>query len=280
MTEKSVIMTEKSVIMAEKSVNIPEKSVNMAEKSVIIPEIMNIPEKSVIIPEISNKKGKCGKCGKILTIKTLEKYNGICGLCDKAGGNISPPKKIVIPKKIREACWIKYVGNTITGDCYSCKCAIQYTDFSAGHIQSEYDGGKITINNIRPICKRCNSSCGVLNLDIFKRSLCDNEEKELPTIYRSDEPIFEGYTRSQLEKLIVVNTNRRKKEKFEVSYTYCEMSASVLLRMIDDLDTLKLWYGIYITGGSCRNYDVDRGSYNGMVYYEYDEKTKQLLFVS
>jgi hypothetical protein len=242
----------------------------------VTPAVLAIP----VAPVILTKKIICKQCKKLLLAKTINQYNGVCGLCSKTNGNISPPNKLVIPKKIREACWIKYVGNTITGDCYSCKGAIQFTDFSAGHIQSEYDGGQITVNNIRPICKRCNSSCGVLNLDIFKRSLCADEKKELPTIYRSDEPIFEGYTRSRLEKLIVVNTSRRKKEKFAESYIYCEMSAIVLLRIVNDLDTLKLWYGIYSSGGSCRNYSASGVSSNGVVYYEYVEKTGQLLFVS
>jgi hypothetical protein len=112
----------------------------------------------------------------MFTEKTLKKYNGVCGLCSRTKGNISPPTKLVIPKKVRSACWMMHVGDTLEGKCYSCKCSILFTNFAAGHIQSEYDGGQITADNLRPICKECNSSCGVMNLDLFKRSLCMEDE--------------------------------------------------------------------------------------------------------
>jgi len=114
---------------------------------------------------------KCKKCNKVYTKKTLEKYNGICGKCNKTNGKMSSKNKLLIPKKIKEECWRKYIGNTLDGNCYTCLCIIYFGNFQAGHIQSEYDSGKITIINLRPICKPCNVSCGVMNLNDFKNKI-------------------------------------------------------------------------------------------------------------
>lgn len=116
-------------------------------------------------------RDNCGKCKKTYTTKTLVKYGGICGKCNTASGKVGNAKKMKIPKKIREGCWKKHIGNMIDGKCYSCSGVISVLDFQAGHIQSEYDNGKITIDNLRPICKQCNLSCGVMNLDVFKNML-------------------------------------------------------------------------------------------------------------
>lgn len=140
---------------------------------------------------MSSSKNPCSKCSKMFTKKTLMKNDGVCGRCHRASGGISSKKKLTVPKRVREASWKKYIGNTLSGKCYACQCEIQFTNFEAGHVQSEYDGGKINADNIRPICKPCNVSCGVLNLDVFKKSLGivseekkedDSEEKWIPII--------------------------------------------------------------------------------------------------
>lgn len=127
----------------------------------------------------SNTKKSCPVCNKEYTQKTLLKYNGKCGKCSKANGIVGSKSKLVIPKKIKAASWMTYVGDTLKGNCYACSTPIEFTDFHAGHIQSEYDGGKITSDNIRPICKSCNLSCGVMNLDNFKKKLNVTEVKTL-----------------------------------------------------------------------------------------------------
>ena len=71
-------------------------------------------------------------------------------------------KKKQIPKAIREQVWIKYMGKV-----YQHKCAISWCtntidvfNFQAGHNIPESKGGDISINNLRPICGRCNLSMG------------------------------------------------------------------------------------------------------------------------
>ena len=35
------------------------------------------------------------------------------------------------------------------------------------HVISEFNGGEININNLRPICNECNLSMGTTNMDVF-----------------------------------------------------------------------------------------------------------------
>lgn len=114
---------------------------------------------------------KCQTCQKDFTSVTLKKYNGLCGKCNKLAGNISEQNKVSIPKKIKEECWKMYIGNTLDGKCYVCSNIIYFSDFHEGHVQSVYDAGTLDVKNLRPVCRPCNLSCGVMNLDDFKRKM-------------------------------------------------------------------------------------------------------------
>ena len=78
-------------------------------------------------------------------------------------------KKTPIPKCIKDASWAKYVGN----ECAKTKCLccdrtdILMNSFVAGHIISEKNHGKVTVDNIIPICNGCNSSMGIRNMHEF-----------------------------------------------------------------------------------------------------------------
>ena len=113
----------------------------------------------------------CLKCYNIFTAQTLDKNNGICGRCAKSENRMSNNKKLTIPKKLKEECWISQFGQAFTGLCYSCCDTIKITSFHTGHVVSEYDGGTIHISNLRPICQSCNLSSGTMNLDAFKKTL-------------------------------------------------------------------------------------------------------------
>ena len=65
--------------------------------------------------------------------------------------------------------WEKYVGNDKgCVDCLVCgKEKIKQSFFHAGHVISEFEGGKATIDNLRPICNLCNSSMGTRNMGDF-----------------------------------------------------------------------------------------------------------------
>ena len=65
--------------------------------------------------------------------------------------------------------WDKYVGKEYgIALCICCnQTQIDSKTFVAGHIISEKNEGKVTIDNIVPICSECNSSMGSTNMNIF-----------------------------------------------------------------------------------------------------------------
>jgi hypothetical protein len=85
------------------------------------------------------------------------------------------PKKKPIPKKIRDAVWVKYHGEKDEGICYACGRHV-YRDnagWQASHVIAEKspDGkpGEITVDNLRVCCSGCNIGCGNGNLYVHIR---------------------------------------------------------------------------------------------------------------
>ena len=73
----------------------------------------------------------------------------------------SPNKrKKTIPKALREQVWLKYMGKKYENKCPIgwCKNTITVFDFQSGHIIPESKEGPTTIENLMPICSRCNLS--------------------------------------------------------------------------------------------------------------------------
>lgn len=79
-------------------------------------------------------------------------------------------KKKIIPKVMKDLCWSKYIGDTVgKTKCMCCETnEIKMNDFQCGHVIAEANGGTITVDNLRPICKACNVSMGTENLNEFK----------------------------------------------------------------------------------------------------------------
>ena len=65
-----------------------------------------------------------------------------------------------IPRALREQVWLKYNGKTFETKCYImwCKNTINVFDHHSGHNIPESKGGSTTIDNLFPICSRCNLS--------------------------------------------------------------------------------------------------------------------------
>lgn len=73
-----------------------------------------------------------------------------------------------IPKAIRNAVWNHNIGNSKEGECYTgCGEKISINNFACGHVISEKKGGKVILDNLKPICVACNSSMGTMNMDDF-----------------------------------------------------------------------------------------------------------------
>ena len=69
-------------------------------------------------------------------------------------------RKANIPKAIREQCWLAIVGKKYKSKCYIkwCKNTMTVFDFHVGHDKPESKGGTLDIENLKPICARCNLS--------------------------------------------------------------------------------------------------------------------------
>ena len=113
---------------------------------------------------------KTGVYNHMEEIKNLQKR--IAELENKeAKQKTSRKKKEPIPKAVRLKVWSKYIGyNNADGKCFCCRDkAIHIEDFQCGHIQSEHKGGKVTIQNLRPICGICNTSMGTKHMVEFMK---------------------------------------------------------------------------------------------------------------
>lgn len=103
-------------------------------------------------------------------IFTLKRNNFIQYISNK---NSSPMHKSKTQKKkiartIRNKVWYNYFGESIIGNCQVTFCndkldSKQKNGWECGHIISEYNGGKVSTSNLRPICGICNKDMGRQN---------------------------------------------------------------------------------------------------------------------
>lgn len=78
------------------------------------------------------------------------------------------PKK-QIHEALKTSVWNKYIGaDKGTALCYCCKqTQITQREFDTGHVIAEVNGGQTHIDNLRPICRKCNLSMGIINMEDF-----------------------------------------------------------------------------------------------------------------
>ena len=71
-------------------------------------------------------------------------------------------RKQHIPKALREQCWVHNFGKKYEHKCYIKWCSNKITvfDFHVGHNIPECKGGRLCLENVKPICSRCNHSMG------------------------------------------------------------------------------------------------------------------------
>lgn len=75
-----------------------------------------------------------------------------------------------IPRILRNIIYEKYISDKNNAKCYCCSTtSINPGNFNVGHIISEKNGGKVNVENLRPICGGCNSSMGTQNMHNFMK---------------------------------------------------------------------------------------------------------------
>jgi len=69
-------------------------------------------------------------------------------------------KKAKIPRALREQVWLLNMGKKYENKCLIkwCQNKMNVFDFHVGHNIPESKGGATNIDNLKPICSRCNSS--------------------------------------------------------------------------------------------------------------------------
>ncbi len=80
-------------------------------------------------------------------------------------------KKTKIPAALREQVWMHNVGSKFKTKCFVswCKNNITVFDFQCGHKHAESSGGATHLNNLIPLCSRCNLSMGTMHLNDWER---------------------------------------------------------------------------------------------------------------
>lgn len=73
-----------------------------------------------------------------------------------------------ICKTVRTEVW-----NSLSrkSNCYCCNCEIDYDTFECGHIISVFKGGLTTKDNLKPICRNCNSDMKTEDMNVYKNKL-------------------------------------------------------------------------------------------------------------
>jgi hypothetical protein len=81
------------------------------------------------------------------------------------------PKKKRIAAALREQVWVQSVGETYASKCTVswCNNPITVFTFQCGHVLAESKGGPTTLENLRPICGRCNQSMGTMHMNDWEQ---------------------------------------------------------------------------------------------------------------
>jgi len=105
------------------------------------------------------------------------------------------PKKKSVPKVVKDLSWNKWIGEDVARTkCLCCRVnEIKMSSFHCGHVIAESNGGKTTIDNLRPICSACNLSMGTENFEEFKIKCGFNNSVKTPEVKKEDKPWTPGY---------------------------------------------------------------------------------------
>jgi HRDC domain/HNH endonuclease len=99
---------------------------------------------------------------------------------------------------MRQNVWKTYIGAYVAQTKCMC-CGLNDIDvwtFENGHVLSRSGGGLSSIENLRPICRTCNASMGVMNMDDFMK---------MHGFIRS--PNWNGNNPTMIDDLIILNEN-------------------------------------------------------------------------
>jgi len=108
------------------------------------------------------------KCTNEIWSKDIERIKYILETNNTINKEIKPVRK-PLPDTVRVQSWIKTFGRVYDAKCFCCDKPIDRDNFQAGHIVSVHNGGTNNINNLKPVCSKCNGSMGTKNMNEFKK---------------------------------------------------------------------------------------------------------------
>lgn len=107
-----------------------------------------------------------------------------------------------IPKTLKNKVWDHYIGKEKgIGNCFCCQKEIDSKNFECGHVVAVADGGKNTLENMRPICGVCNKSMGTENMFQFKNTYFSNNPGLVETLISVNTNTIKNYIFDKILKL-------------------------------------------------------------------------------
>lgn len=100
--------------------------------------------------------------------------------------------------KLRSELWYTYYKSNKLGNCFCCMKEMYFNDPSwhCGHILSDHDGGEKVLDNLHPICAKCNLDMKQQHMYTYmlynEMDGCKNLDKEIIERYSSEVSLFQS----------------------------------------------------------------------------------------
>lgn len=75
----------------------------------------------------------------------------------------------ILNSELKSHVWERRNGKFKDGQCYVCDEKLSYSDFECGHVVPFCLGGTTDLDNLEPICTKCNRKMGICNLLDYKK---------------------------------------------------------------------------------------------------------------
>ena len=140
---------------------------------------------------------------------------------------ITKQKKKQIPSALRISVWDANGGKDQRKmECYvKCGNIIDVTNFECGHVEAESKGGKTTLKNLKPICKKCNLSMGSKNMEQFR--------EDCGFLNETDKVMDEALLAAEILSKDAKETNTAFDDGFVAEYNYQHLTFMGVLHLLN-----------------------------------------------
>ncbi len=101
-------------------------------------------------------------------------------------------RKTKIKAALREQVWLRNAGPVFTTKCQTrwCNNDINVFNFQCGHVLAESKGGATTVENLVPLCSRCNQSMGTTHLDAWNQLGAEPQKGKMARFWQRFKKLF------------------------------------------------------------------------------------------